>query len=207
MSSPRSSGSRRILRECCDAKSYVARRAAAGALRELGETPPREPEPVETGRSIADYEKILEWASREHWARIETRGGELVLQLFSGDAPLTCRNFADLAASGFYDGGRWHRVVPDFVLQDGCPRGDGWGGPPYQIRCEINRHRFTTGALGMALSGKDTGGSQFFITHSDQPHLDGGYTVFGELIRGQRIADRIIEGDPIARVRVVDTRP
>ena len=144
-------------------------------------------------------------ASRREWrAEIETDGGTLAIRLFTRDAPLTCWNFARLCERSFYDGGSWHRVVPDFVLQDGCPRGDGWGGPPWQIRCEINRHRYDRGALGMALSGKDTGGSQFFLTHSEQPHLDGGYTVFGSMESGQSIADRIVQGAPIHRIRVVE---
>ena len=129
------------------------------------------------------------------------------MTLHTADAPITCWNFARLANGGYYDAGSWHRVVPDFVVQDGCPRGDGWGGPPWQIRCEINRHEYATGALGMALSGKDTGGSQYFITHSAQPHLDGGYTVFGRVVSGQEVADAIVQGSRVRAVRVLDGRP
>lgn len=193
-----------FLRARCDDPNYLVRRDAVGALRDAGLEPPRAPEPVETGKALDDYRAILEWARRDWKAEIETDGGTLELRLFTRVAPLTCWNFARLCERSFYDGGNWHRVVPDFVLQDGCPRGDGWGGPPWQIRCEINRHRYERGALGMALSGKDTGGSQFFLTHSDQPHLDGGYTVFGSLIGGQEIADQIVQGAPIHRIRVVE---
>ncbi len=193
-----------LLRASCDDPSYVVRRDAVQAMREANLEPPREAEPVETGRTVEDYLTILEWARRDWRAEIETAAGTLSVRLFTRDAPLTCWNFSRLCEESFYDGGNWHRVVPDFVLQDGCPRGDGWGGPPWQIRCEINRHRYERGALGMALSGKDTGGSQFFLTHSDQPHLDGGYTVFGALSGGQSIADQIVQGAPIHRIRVVE---
>ena len=94
----------------------------------------------------------------------------------------------------------FHRVVPNFVVQAGDPRGDGNGGPGYAIRDELNRHRYLRGTLGMALSGPDTGGSQFFVTHSPQPHLDGGYTVFGQLADGADVLDRIVQGDRIVRV-------
>jgi cyclophilin family peptidyl-prolyl cis-trans isomerase len=94
--------------------------------------------------------------------------------------------------------------VPNFVLQDGDPRGDGEGGPGYVIRDEINRLRYTRGAVGMALSGPDTGGSQFFITHSPQPHLDGGYTVFGYVVSGMGVADRVIQDNPIVRIGVIE---
>jgi cyclophilin family peptidyl-prolyl cis-trans isomerase len=195
---------RPLLERACGDPSYIVRRAAVAALQAVGDDPPRAAEPVETGRSESDYRRILEWASRPHWAVLETDGGTIVARLFASDAPLTAWNFASLAAGGFYDDGVWHRVVPDFVLQDGCPRGDGWGGPDWQIRCEINPHRFRTGTLGMALSGKDTGGSQFFITHSDQPHLDGGYTVFGQIEGGQAVADAVVQGARLRSVRVVE---
>jgi len=135
-------------------------------------------------------------------ARIETDRGTLELTLFAWDAPLTVNNFASLAAGHYFDGQRFHRVVPNFVVQAGDPRGDGNGGPGYAIRDEINRHRYGTGALGMALSGPNTGGSQFFVTHSPQPHLDGGYTVFGQLQSGEPALNRIVQGDRIVRIVV-----
>lgn len=120
--------------------------------------------------------------------------------LFASDAPLTVYNLMSLADDGYFDGQLFHRVVPNFVVQAGDPRGDGNGGPGYAIRDELNRHRYLRGTLGMALSGPDTGGSQFFVTHSPQPHLDGGYTVFGQLADGGDVLDRIVQGDRIVRV-------
>lgn len=197
----------RMLEAACHDPSYLVRRDAVQAIEARDETPPRRAEPVETGRDAAAYRAILEWAAADHWAVIETDAGRIVLTLHAADAPLTCWNFATLANDGFYDDTSWHRVVPNFVLQDGCPRGDGWGGPDWQIRCEINRHRYERGALGMALSGKDTGGSQFFITHAAQPHLDGGYTVFGQVVHGMGVADDVVQGDGIRTVRVVEEAP
>ena len=134
--------------------------------------------------------------------RVETARGTMDLVLHEADAPLTVYNIVSLARRGYFDGQHFHRVVPNFVIQAGDPRGDGNGGPGYAIRDEINRHRYERGTLGMALSGPNTGGSQFFITHSPQPHLDGGYTVFGELVNGFDVLDRIIQGDRIVRVTV-----
>ena len=198
---------RRLLSACALDPDYLVRRSAASAMRETGQEPPREPEPVETGMTVAAYGPILQWAEADHWAVLETEEGSIVVRLFSRDAPLTCWNFARLAREGFFDRGRWHRVVPDFVLQAGCPRGDGYGGSDHAIRCEINQRRFTAGTLGMALSGKDTGSSQFFITHSDQPHLDGRYTVFGQVERGEETAGRLTQGANLWSIRVVDAIP
>jgi cyclophilin family peptidyl-prolyl cis-trans isomerase len=122
------------------------------------------------------------------------------LRLFERDAPLTVESFLRLAARNYFDGQEWPRVVPNFVIQGGDPRGDTNGGPGYAIRDEINRHRYGTGTLGMALSGPDTGGSQFFVTLAPQPHLDGTYTIFGEVVAGQDVAERVLPGDRIIRV-------
>jgi cyclophilin family peptidyl-prolyl cis-trans isomerase len=135
-------------------------------------------------------------------AVVETERGSLVLDLFGSAAPLTVYNFVHLARAGWFDGQRFHRVVPDFVVQGGDPRGDGNGGPGYAIRDEINPHRYERGTVGMALSGPNTGGSQFFITHSPQPHLDGGYTVFGQLRTGADVLDHIVQGDRIVRITI-----
>jgi cyclophilin family peptidyl-prolyl cis-trans isomerase/HEAT repeat protein len=133
-------------------------------------------------------------------ATIYTVRGPIRLELFGTDAPITVWNFLSLARSGYYRNTRFHRVVPNFVAQDGDPRDDGNGGPGYAIRDEMNRNRYERGAVGMALSGPDTGGSQYFITHSPQPHLDGHYTVFGRVIRGFDVLDRIVQGDQITKV-------
>jgi cyclophilin family peptidyl-prolyl cis-trans isomerase/HEAT repeat protein len=186
---------------------YLVRRAAVDAMRSGGLTPPREAEPAETAFTDSAYAAILSWAERDHWATLETAEGTIIVRLFSQDAPLTCWNFAQLASSGYFDRTRWHRVVPDFVLQAGCSRGDGFGGAERAIRCEINRHPFQAGTLGMALSGKDTGTSQFFVTHSQQPHLDGRYTAFGQVEDGQEAADRLVQGANLWSIRVTDQRP
>ena len=152
---------------------------------------------------LAWYEaRAAEAATQQTVLRIETERGPMELILHASDAPLTVYNIVTLARSGYFDGQRFHRVVPNFVIQAGDPRGDGNGGPGYAIRDELNRHRYARGTLGMALSGPNTGGSQFFITHAPQPHLDGGYTVFGELVNGFDVLDRIIQGDRIVRVTV-----
>lgn len=134
--------------------------------------------------------------------RVSTERGHVALALFAEDAPLTVHNFIALAQRGYFDGQRFHRVVPNFVVQGGDPRGDGTGGPGHAIRDELNRRRYLRGTVGMALSGPNTGGSQFFIAHSPQPHLDGGYTVFGQLIEGADVLDRIVQGDRIVRIAV-----
>ena len=137
---------------------------------------------------------------------IETAKGTIEFELAVLDAPQTSRNFVTLARKGFFNGLAIHRVVPNFVVQDGDSRGDGTGGPGYTIRDEINERPFIRGAVGMALSWKDTGGSQFFIVHSPQPHLDAKYTVFGQVVAGMEVVDRIQQGDVIQRVRVWDGR-
>ena len=124
------------------------------------------------------------------------------MELFAADAPVTVDNFATLARRGYFDGQRFHRVVPNFVVQAGDPRGDGNGGPGHAIRDEMNQHRYVRGTMGMALSGPNTGGSQFFVTHAPQPHLDGGYTVFGQLLSGGDVLDRIVQGDRIVRITI-----
>jgi len=137
---------------------------------------------------------------------IETAKGTIEFELAVLDAPQTSRNFLTLARKGFFNGLAVHRVVPNFVVQDGDSRGDGTGGPGYTIRDELNERRFVRGTVGMALSWKDTGGSQFFIVHSPQPHLDAKYTVFGHVVAGMDVVDRIQQGDVIQRVRVWDGR-
>lgn len=128
----------------------------------------------------------------------------MTLELACPEAPLTCLSFLQLAAAGYFDGTSFHRVVPDFVVQGGDLRGDGWGGPGYALRDEINRLRYERGAVGMALSGPDTGGSQFFIALVSQPHLDGGYTVFGRVVGGEAVLDRLRQRDRIVAIREIE---
>ncbi len=134
-------------------------------------------------------------------AVIATERGRITIELYAADAPLTVDNFLTLAVSRYYDDVRFHRVVPNFVAQDGDPRGDGNGGPPYSIRDELNRRRYDRGAVGMALSGPDTGGSQYFLTLSEQPHLDAGYTVFAQVTSGWDVLDALVQGDAISSIR------
>jgi cyclophilin family peptidyl-prolyl cis-trans isomerase/HEAT repeat protein len=135
---------------------------------------------------------------------IETAKGTIEFELAVLDAPQTSRNFVALARKGFFNGLPIHRVVANFVVQDGDSRGDGEGGPGYTIRDELNDRPYLRGTVGMALAWRDTGGSQFFITHSPQPHLDGRYTMFGRVVNGMEVVDRIQQGDVIDRVRVWD---
>ncbi|OLD26224.1 MAG: peptidylprolyl isomerase [Acidobacteria bacterium 13_1_40CM_3_55_6] len=135
-------------------------------------------------------------------ATVDSTKGSFVIEFLPEDAPLTVDNFIQLARKGYFNGQTIPRVVPNFVIQAGDPRGDTNGGPGYQIRCEINQVLYERGAVGMALSGKDTGGSQWFVTHSPQPHLDGGYTVFGRVIRGMDVVDNIARGDIIRRITI-----
>jgi cyclophilin family peptidyl-prolyl cis-trans isomerase len=138
-------------------------------------------------------------------AYIETDRGTIQIELAVLDAPLTVESFIALARKGFFDGLSVHRVVPNFVVQDGDPRGDGEGGPGYSIRDELNERPYLRGTVGMALDPwPDTGGSQYFITHSPQPHLDGRYTVFGRVVSGMDVVDKIQQWDVIRRVRVWD---
>ncbi len=137
-------------------------------------------------------------------AIIQTKKGDIELELFEKDAPNTVANFVKLINEGFYDGLTFHRVIPDFVIQGGCPKGNGTGGPGYTIKCETegNPNKHGIGALSMAHAGKDTGGSQFFITHSPQPHLDGVHTVFGKVTKGMDVVNKIQAGDVMEKVIV-----
>ena len=153
----------------------------------------------------ADYRRAAERKNGRVRAILTTQKGSFTIELLPEDAPLTVDNFIKLARSGYFKGLAVHRVVPNFVMQDGDPRGDGNGGPGWSIRCEINTVPYERGAVGMALSGKDTGGSQWFVTHSPQPHLDGGYTVFGQVNEtGMKVVDKIVRGDTIVSVRIVE---
>ena len=125
-------------------------------------------------------------------ATMKTSEGDIVLELFDEDAPKTVSNFKQLASQGFYDGLIFHRVIPDFMIQGGCPQGTGTGGPGYTFEDEINEHKIVKGALAMANAGPDTNGSQFFIvTTEEAPWLDGKHTVFGEVRDGIDVVDRI----------------
>jgi peptidyl-prolyl cis-trans isomerase B (cyclophilin B) len=133
---------------------------------------------------------------------IKTNKGDIHIEFFDKHAPNTVANFVKLAESGFYNGLTFHRVIPNFVIQGGCPKGDGTGGPGYAIQCEINPSKHLAGSFSMAHHGKNTGGSQFFICHSAQPHLDGVHTVFGRT-QDMAVVQAIRAGDKMNEVVIV----
>jgi cyclophilin family peptidyl-prolyl cis-trans isomerase len=193
-------------------EDYVVRLRAAELLRasaaEVTTTRPLQVGKVETGHDRVYWHRVAELSEsiKNPVAVLHTKKGDIRIELFAADAPMTVDNFIHLAQSGFYNGLAFVRVVANFVIQGGDPRGDQNGGPGYQIRDEINLRKYETGTVGMALSGKDTGGSQFFITHSPQPHLDGGYTVFGQVTEGMDVVNRIARGDRIERVEIIEAK-
>jgi cyclophilin family peptidyl-prolyl cis-trans isomerase len=192
--------------------SRVVRQRASAALEAAGHEAPA-PGPVTLARPAYDYREALR--PYDHLstvpvytprALIHTRRGVIEIHLNVVEAPLTSASFMDLARRGFFDGLTFHRVEPGFVIQGGSPRGDSEGGPGYTLRCEIGQRPYGRGTVGMALAGKDTGGSQFFITHLPAPQLDGGYTAFGWVAAGMDVVDQIRPGDVIERVQVWDGR-
>ena len=186
---------------------YLVRRLAADTLPDTRDAwgPVL---PIATGRTLADYRDVARrWvapalAGANPHVFLETDRGTLDIELLPAEAPLTVAVFIDLVSRRYFDGTRWHRVVPNFVVQDGDPRGDGWGGPGFAIRDETNPVRYEMGTVGMALSGPNTGGSQYFITHSAQPHLDGIYTIFGRVVgvSGAAVLNAIGQGDRIRSI-------
>jgi len=134
------------------------------------------------------------------------KGGQVKIELFEKEAPGTVANFEKLIKEGYYNGLSFHRVIPGFVAQGGCPHGTGSGGPGYQIKCETagNPHKHERGSLSMAHAGKDTGGSQFFIVFEPQPHLNGVHTVFGKVVEGMEHVDAIGQGDKMKEVSIVE---
>jgi cyclophilin family peptidyl-prolyl cis-trans isomerase/HEAT repeat protein len=192
-----------ILATRLDDRSYLVRREAAVVAEEvLGEDYWRRVPPARTRIGTSRLERGFEPPRSRYSATIQTRHGNIELELLYHVAPLTVLNFVDLTERGFYDGLTFHRVVPGFVAQGGDPRGDGWGGPGYTIRDEYSAEPFDRGAVGIATSGPDSGGSQFFITLSPQPHLEGRYTVFARVTAGMDTADKLIPGDRIQKITI-----
>ena len=141
-------------------------------------------------------------------AIIDTEKGKMNVTFYENDAPKTVKNFIDLSEKGYYDGLTFHRVIPDFVIQGGCPQGTGVGGPGYKIDCELDgdNQYHDTGVLSMAHAGRNTGGSQFFICHSrnNTSHLDGNHTCFGKVTDGLDVINQINEGDKINSITIVE---
>jgi cyclophilin family peptidyl-prolyl cis-trans isomerase/HEAT repeat protein len=194
-----------LLERVAGQPSWVLRREAGAALVRLGRPAPA-PAPAIGGRSgelaerLEIYRQIVEQTRRPRTVEVRTTRGSFRIRLDCPAAPRTCLSFLTLAGQHFYDGLLFHRVVPDFVIQAGDPRGDGFGGPGYLLPDEINPLRYRRGVVGMALAGPDTGGSQFFVALSPQPHLDGGYTAFGEVVAGVEVLDAIEAGDRIESI-------
>lgn len=191
-------------RQALTDREWPVRVRAAALLATAGETAaPAPPAPLRVDPAFFESAALLHPAYSPH-AFIDTRGGSIEIQLDVVDAPLTSQAFIAQARSGFFNGMRVHRVVPGFVVQAGDPRGDGNGGPGYTQRDELSDRLFVRGTVGMALAGPETGGSQWFITLTPQPHLDGKYTVFGQVVGGWDVLDRIALWDVIDRVRIWD---
>jgi cyclophilin family peptidyl-prolyl cis-trans isomerase/HEAT repeat protein len=191
------------LKSALNSNDYLIRQRAVAALKAAlaGDFSDRIGT-VQTRNTEANYRRAIGRIGKPIRATVVTTKGPFTIEFLPEDAPLTVDNFLQLARKGFFNGQKIPRVVSNFVIQAGDPRGDQNGGPGYQIRCEINEIPYDRAAVGMALSGKDTGGSQWFVTHSPQPHLDGGYTVFGRVISGMDVVDRIARGDVIRSVTV-----
>jgi len=139
--------------------------------------------------------------------KISTDKGDMIAELYDNATPITVKNFTDLISKGFYNGLNFHRVIPNFVVQGGCPNGTGTGGPGYKIECEVTapNQYHDRGVLSMAHAGRNTGGSQFFICHSRQgtQHLDGNHTCFGKVVQGVEVIDMIRQGDKINSMEIV----
>ncbi|HEV2836610.1 MAG TPA: peptidylprolyl isomerase [Pyrinomonadaceae bacterium] len=189
------------IKKTLDSDDYLVRRRAAARLKENGAGDFSSRIGIVRSRhSEYTYRRALARMGKKVQAVVTTSKGSFTIELLPSEAPLTVDNFIELAQTNYFRGITIHRVVPNFVIQDGDPRGDGNGGPGYEIRCEINQVPYDRAILGMALSGKDTGGSQWFVTHAPQPHLDGGYTVFGRVSEGMNVVDRIVRGDVVKSV-------
>lgn len=190
-----------MLRALLADRDPVVRRVAANAIEQTLKLPRPQFTPLPVSRD--DYAQIVVWSRLPHTATIHMTRGLIRIALLTQDAPVTAWNFAQLARAKYFDNSSFMRVVPNFVIQGGDPRNDMEGGPGYAIRDEINLQKYTRAAVGMALSGPDTGGSQFFITHSPQPHLDGGYTIFGRVIAGMTaVVDATERGDKVETIAI-----
>ncbi len=161
--------------------------------------------------NLKTYDYTSEELNKFKYAIIKTKNGEMKVKLFTDETPNTVANFATLANDGFYDGLTFHRVIPGFVAQGGCPNGTGTGGPGWAIECETHKNtsKHVKGAISMAHAGVNTGGSQFFICYDNLPHLDGVHTVFGAIEpndeESMRVLDSIKQGDEIESIKIVES--
>jgi len=167
-----------------------------------GEAPGPTPTPAPKPKSYSEPPSMTIDTSKQYVATIETEKGNIVLELFASDVPMTVNNFVFLARDGFYDGTTFHRVIAGFMAQGGDPTGTGTGNPGYFFPDEFTEHKHVTGALSMANSGPDTNGCQFFITYAPQPHLDGKHSVFGQLIEGMDVLKKLENGSVIKRIAI-----
>ncbi|HET9887264.1 MAG TPA: HEAT repeat domain-containing protein, partial [bacterium] len=193
----------RLLKMAKEDPEYRVRLEAADSLEKLGEPRPDvAPAQDLPGKAAPLKDEYLKSRDGRYTAVLTTNRGDIEIELLHKEAPRTVQNFIDLAEKGFYNGLKFHRVVPNFVIQTGCPIGNGWGNPGYEIRCETGPLRYERGMVGMAHAGKDTGGSQFFVTHSRAPHLDGRYTIFGKVTKGMEVVDTIEVEDVLQKVKI-----
>jgi cyclophilin family peptidyl-prolyl cis-trans isomerase/HEAT repeat protein len=196
-----------LLRTAAGDPDWSIRLLAAGLLGPIAPTVDAagliRPAPTQHDRAWYGTGELVSPSVSPH-VFLDTNRGIIEIELAVLDAPITAATFLSLARAGFYNGLAFHRVVSNFVVQAGDPRGDGEGGAAYTIRDEINDRPCLTGAVGMALDGADTGGSQFFITRTPQPHLDGRYTIFGSVVAGMDVVGRLRQWDTVTRVRVWD---
>ena len=162
-------------------------------------------EPSAKPKSYSAPPSMVIDTGKQYTATIETEKGNLVLELFASDVPITVNNFVFLAREGFYDGSTFHRVIPDFMAQGGDPTGTGRGDAGYSFEDEFTEHTHVVGALSMANSGPNTNGCQFFITYTPQHGLDGKHTVFGQLIEGMEVLEKITNGDVMTRIIIEES--
>jgi peptidylprolyl isomerase len=195
-----------LLREAMHLPDNSVARASATALRELTGANHSSAVPRRSLPLLTDFDfEYLFGLPDTVIVRFETIRGDIIAEFYPGVAPFSVMNLLKLAAQrGLYRGVPFHRVVPNFVIQGGDPRGDGWGGPGHTIRSEFSPLRYETGTVGMASAGKDTEGSQFFITHSPQPHLDGRYTILGRVVQGQDVVDRLQADERLFNIVVLE---
>ena len=168
-------------------------------------TPAPEPTPAPKPKTYSSPPPMTIDTGKQYTATIETAKGELKLELFASDVPVTVNNFVFLAREGFYNGITFHRIIPGFMAQGGDPTGTGRGSPGYRFADEFTGHTHVTGALSMANAGPDTNGSQFFITYAPQPQLDGKHSVFGQLTEGMDVLKKLENDDSIIRITIEES--